>query len=110
MAFLPHRIESDSPSASYGASFRAGVGLGVGAFLRCDLGAGYDWVRPNYTAGGPERIAAYRVAFRLGPAEIGGVKAALSALVEYTPQSFVYEGVTNISDVRPGLALELWWR
>jgi len=113
MAFLPHDIEPHTPSVIYGASFRAGVNLGASElpWLSLDLGAGYDWPRPGYFGGGQKQIAVYRVAARVGPAEVAGLRAALTLMLEYSSQSLDVqaEGVIETSDTRPALALELWW-
>jgi hypothetical protein len=113
MAFLPHDIATDSPSVIYGASFRGGINLAASElpWLSLDLGAGYDWPRPRYFGGGQKQIEVYRVAARLGPADLGGVRTAITLMLEYSSQSFdvQYEGVTEASDTRPALALELWW-
>jgi hypothetical protein len=113
MAFLPHDIEPRSASAIYGASFRAGINLAASElpWLSLDLGAGYDWPRPGYFGGGQTKIAVYRVAARVGPAELAGIRTALTLMLEYSSQSLdlQYEGVIEASDTRPAVALELWW-
>src|SRR5947209_17210383 len=97
----------------YGASLSTDLILAARAipWLSLDLGAGYDWPRPGYFGGGQTKIAVYRVAARVGPADLAGIRTALTLMLEYSGQSLDVqsEGVIEATDTRPALALELWW-
>jgi hypothetical protein len=114
MALLPHGISTDSQSAIYGASLRVGINLAAHAlpWLSLDLGAGYDWPRPTYYNGGQREIGVYRIAVRAGPRETAGVRTALALILDYSSQSLdlATRDVSGDRDIRPALALELWWR
>jgi hypothetical protein len=110
MRFLPYGL--GDPGMGYGTSFRAGLSVRPPTLpsMRLDLGAGADWDRTGYHAGGDDRVFVGRVASCLGPADLGVVKASATVFVDVSPRIFFNRGAADELDVRPGFALELGWR
>jgi len=115
MAFQPHGIPTNSPAASYGVAWRAGVTVGPArptlSWAHLDLGVGYDWVRPLYTGGGQQKIPTYRLAARVGPAALTAPLAISGAFFFEFARESIADGdvVAGVRELRPGLAVELWW-
>lgn len=115
MAFQLHGINTNSPAAPYGVAWRAGLTVGLVrppvSWVHLDLGAGYDWVRPLYTGGGQQKIPTYRLAVRVGPDDVTAPLAISCAFfLEFADEAFVNHDIAvGARELRPGLALELWW-
>jgi hypothetical protein len=112
MTYLPHHLATTSTAAGYGSAFRAGVSASLAdiPWLELDLGLGIDWARPGTFGGGDDQVPVYRIAGRLGPTLVLGMKVAVTLSLERATKSLMMGFVSNEVTTRPGLTLELWWR